>query len=92
MKKIAVVTLFVAVIADLALLLSGRRLLISETRVEPGSRFVLQDYGDVGDATQATLVCRYFTGRSILTRVFWFSPNNILGRDECPVVIEPNDT
>jgi hypothetical protein len=44
----------------------------------------VSDYGNLGDSKQASLVCEYFTGRSLLTKVFWHSPNNILGRDQCP--------
>lgn len=68
----------------LALLVSGQRLLISEVKVEPGQNYVVPEHGNLGAANQASLVCKYFTGRKVVTSVYWFSPNNILGRDECP--------
>ena len=74
----------VALIADLALLLSGYRVLIRERRVDPGEHYAVAEYGDLGRMAQASLVCRYFTGRSVLTKVFWHSPNGFLGTDECP--------
>lgn len=68
----------------LVLLVTGRRVLVWETRVEPGQRYMTDDWGDLGNAEQATLACRYFTGRAIKLRAMWYSPNNILGRDSCP--------
>lgn len=73
--------------APLVLLVFDLRVLVSETKVNPGDAFVTADYGDVGKAAQSSLVCRYFTGRSIVTRVVWYSPNNILGRDQCEFVV-----
>lgn len=72
--------------AWLTFLAFGARVLIGETLVEPGTSFVVQGHGDVGDSKQASLVCRYFTGRSVVTSVFWYSPNNVMGKDECPIL------
>jgi len=80
-------TAFIATVAvgiSFALLLSGKRVLISEKKVSPGESYFVSDYGNLGDSKQASLVCEYFTGRSLLTKVFWHSPNSILGRDQCP--------
>jgi hypothetical protein len=68
----------------LVLLLTGNRVLIWETKVEPGQSFIVEGWGDLGSNKQASLVCRYFTGRGVVSDVMWFSPNNILGRDSCP--------
>lgn len=72
--------------AILLLLIFDLRVLIFEKRVHPGQNFVVAEWGDIGKAEQAQLVCRYFTGRSIKTRVFWYSPNNIMGRDQCAFI------
>lgn len=72
------------VLADLTLLVSGERLLFSQKLVHPGASYIVADYGDLGKNDQASLVCRYFTGRSVTTKVLWYSSNNIMGRDECP--------
>lgn len=89
MRLIRLITLIAALAAaiSLALLLSGKRVLISEKKVNPGESYFVSDYGNLGESKQASLVCEYFTGRSLLTKVFWHSPNNILGRDQCPFLI-----
>lgn len=89
MRLIRLTALFAAMAAgiSLALLLSGKRVLISEKKVSPGESYFVSDYGDLGKSQQAHLVCGYFTGRSLLTKVLWYSPNNILGRDQCPFLI-----
>ena len=63
------------------------RVLLSERRITPGQTFVVEGYGDLGKNEQATLACRYFTGRSVKTRVFWYSPAGMVGRDECPLFV-----
>lgn len=82
--RASVIAIGTIALASLALLLTGTRLLVWERHVEPGQSFVVQDYGDLGENGQASLVCWYFTGRSVLSQVFWYSSNNILGRDSCP--------
>jgi hypothetical protein len=69
------------------ILISNTKLLISGIKIEPGEKYYVHDYGDLGSSKQASLYCRYFNGRQVLTRVFWFSPNNILGKDSCPVIL-----
>lgn len=71
----------------LLLLVTGNRVLVSEKRVEPGETYVVPEWGDLGKESHAQLVCRYFTGRSFSTNVLWYSPNNIIGRDQCPFLV-----
>jgi hypothetical protein len=68
----------------LVLLVTGYRVLVWETRVNPGQTYVVGEWGDLGKTQQPQLVCRYFTGRSVQVNVLWYSPNNLLGRDQCP--------
>lgn len=68
------------------LLILDLRILISETKVQPGQHFVAEGHGDLWRNEQASLVCRYFTGRSVKVRVLWYDPGNVLGRDQCPFV------
>ena len=85
--KYAVVGIALLVMLACALLLlSGKRVLVHEVKVNPGDRYVLPGHGDLGSAQQASLVCRYFTGRSILTSVFWYALNNLMGKDQCPFI------
>lgn len=71
----------------LALLFTGTGVLVSQTKVEPGQRYLVKGFGDVGDAKHACLVGRYFNGRGIESRVFWYSPNGILGKSACPFLL-----
>ncbi len=68
----------VLVALELALLLTGNRLLIGERR------------GRTGGEGQDHLECRYFTGRSVKAIQFWYAENNMLGRDSCPFLYRPN--
>ena len=72
----------------LFLLVTDRGLLLSEKKVEPGESYIVDDYGDLGKSSQGSFVCRYFNGRKIVTDVYWYSPNNIFGRDSCPFLRE----
>lgn len=84
MKRIVFGVILALLAANLALLITGRRVLIHERSVAPGESYVVAEHGDLGKNSQATLVCRYWTGRSVVTRVLWYSPNNIMGADQCP--------
>ena len=70
--------------ANFWLLATDRRMLIHERKVSPGETYEVEGWGNLGTAQQAQLVCRYWTGRSIVTNVLWYSSNNIMGRDQCP--------
>lgn len=86
-RQVSAVFAGIAIAASLALLVSGRRVLIWETKVTPGDRYVISEYGDLGAAQQASLVCRYYTGRSVLTSVHWYSSNGLMGKDQCPFLV-----
>lgn len=74
----------VATILELTLLLGGLRILVWERRVQAGESYFVEGYGDVGSQAQATILCTYFTGRSVISKVFWYSANDIMGVAECP--------
>lgn len=71
------------VLGDLFLLLSGYRLLIGERIVEPGENVVVGEWGNLGEADQASIVCRYWTGRSV-TPIVWWHGAGFMSRDSCP--------
>ncbi len=75
------------VVAWLATMTMGVRILVSEKSVKPGQSYAVEGYGDVGASNEESLVCSYFSGRKIVTRVYNFAQNNILGKDECPFLI-----
>jgi hypothetical protein len=72
------------VIAWLAAMALGVRILVSEKLVKPGQSYAVESYGDLGASQVESLACSYFTGRKIVTRVYNYAPNNILGKDERP--------
>lgn len=90
MKKALYVFLgLVAVIAFLWILIlfTGTLVLIKEVKVEPGDEYYVENYGNLGESQQASLVGYYFNGRGVLTKVYWYAPNNIFGRDSCPFLL-----
>lgn len=71
------------VLADIALLVSGQRLLIWERHVAAGEPGQVEGFKGHRAAAPG-IECWYFTGRSIRSRAYWYSPNNVMGKDECP--------
>lgn len=69
------------------ILTTGTRVLIWEVKVEPGQTYFAEEYGDLGKSTQTHLVGKYFNGRGIVHRVYYYSPNNFMGRDSCPFLV-----
>ncbi len=76
MKQIFLCIIAIILIGYVLLLLSNSKILISENKVEPNV-----------NSKQASLVCRYFIGRHILIRTYWYAPNNIFGKDSCPFLL-----
>ena len=72
----------------LALVLSSKGVLISQRRVSPGQTYVVPDWGDLGKAQQRQLACRYFVGTRVRWEVFWYSPNGVMGRADCPILVD----
>ena len=65
----------------------GIRINLSQQLIDKGEKLpelVTKDYGQVNGG-ERVLVCSYFTGVRIVTTVFWYSPNNIMGKDSCPI-------
>lgn len=83
-RKITFGAIAVIAFIPLLLLISGTRVLISERKINSGETYEVPDYGNLGASKQASLACKYFTGRGVITTVFWYSPNNFMGKDECP--------
>lgn len=89
MKSATLALLAIAVVADLALMASGRRVLVWASRVQAGHAAGVEGFEP---AQQPTLmVCRYFTGTDIVRRVFMFARTTLQGRDECPFTIGPKE-
>lgn len=85
MRRLVLIVLATLLLSNLALLVTDRRVLVHQHRVEPGETYRLEGWGDLGTAQQVQLVCRYWTGRGVVATVLWYSQNNIMGRDQCPL-------
>jgi hypothetical protein len=71
MRKRIVSTVVLLALACLALLVTGTRVLIWETKVEPGQTYAIEGWGELGGFVGTSfLVCRYFTGRKIVACPF----------------------
>lgn len=77
----------VVIMAWLLVLVTNTKVLISEIKVDPGQDYYVEEWGNLGASSQSSLLCKYFNGRVVLNRVFWYSPNNLFGRDSCPFLI-----
>ena len=79
----------VAAVAAVVLVATNQRLLVWETKVTPGDTYVVEGFGDLGKSKQPSLVCRYFTGVDVVTKVIAYQPAS--GRGGCPF-LEPSVT
>ena len=91
LNKLITATLLTFGIANVYLLISGDRILIDEHRVRVGETYYLESYGNLGSNSQDSIVCAYFTGKSIVKKTFWYSSANVFGRDSCPFLYNPRD-
>lgn len=80
--------LWTAFAVEVGLWLTGRQILLTETRVRPGDPpFLVEEYGDLAKMEASSLVCRYFNGRRMLERVYSYAANDIMGRSACPATL-----
>lgn len=80
--------LVAAVLFWLGLMVTEKGVLVSQRFVKTGEDVSVPGWGSLGDNAQASLVCRYFVGTRLRYQVFWYSPNNVMGRADCPVFID----
>lgn len=78
------VGLFLAIIYFVVLIFDIR-ILVFQKKVAVGESYYVEGWGNIGESTQASIVCNYFNGHQILSEVFWYSPNNFLGKNTCPI-------
>ena len=77
--------------AILALLATGNRVLVREEFLAPGTYYTHPQSGEsftVGKS--GSFACHYFTGRSVLTAIFYYSSSNMFGKDSCPFLFRQN--
>ena len=83
MKRAATYVIIAVIIANIALLFSGYRILIGERIVQPGEHYVAGQWGDLAGNEQASIVCTYWTGRNSKLIVWWYG-GDFMSKDECP--------
>lgn len=83
--------IFIAILSRfsicLAITLLHVRILVWQQSVAPGEEYIIESWGDVGNESQRSLVCRYFTGHGCTTRVYGYDSGNLLGKDSCPFIL-----
>ena len=73
---------------EVLILVSGYRVLIWETHPSDDARVSVPEYGSLDSGS---LVCHCFNRRGVVFRVFYYSPNNMMGRDACPFVLSKDE-
>ena len=86
MKEIRLIIASIAAVWFIVLV-TDTKVLLWQTKVKTGQYYYVEEHGDLGKSNQSALVGRYFNGRGIITKVFWYSSNNIFGRDSCPFIL-----
>jgi hypothetical protein len=74
--------------AWLILILSGKGVLVSQEMSQPGQPYLVEGWGDLGKAASPSLVCTYFIGTRLRKQVFWYSPNGMFGKADCPMFVD----
>jgi hypothetical protein len=86
MLRRLVILAVAAAIAAVFLVATNQRMLVWETKVTPGDTYVVEGHGDLGKSKQPSLVCRYFTGVDVITKVIAYQPS--AGSTGCPFLAE----
>ena len=90
---ISVTVLFVAIIFEIFLFLSGSKVLTEELEVLPGEYLEAdnfkQVFGNQIEVNDPVLLCEYFNGRKLVYRKYKHSPLNEGGKDACPSFLRP---
>ena len=89
MAWIAGVVLALGGALALTLLVTDRRVLVREVLINPGQPYTIDGWDGVGRFGEPSLLCRYFTGRSVKTFVFEYSATGRGGIDSCPFIFKP---
>ena len=90
---ISLTVLFVAIIFEIFLFLSGSKVLTEELEVLPGEYLEAdnfkQVFGNQIEVNDPVLLCEYFNGRKLVYRKYKHSPLNEGGKDACPSFLRP---
>ena len=90
---ISITVLFVAIIFEIFLFLSGSKVLTEELEVLPGEYLEAdnfkQVFGNQIEVNEPVLLCEYFNGRKLVYRKYKHSPLNEGGKDACPSFLRP---
>lgn len=81
---------FLLVVFILSLWSLNKGILLNEKQVSAGD-YINKEYGNNTSKTQASLVCTYLTLTGLKDKVFWYAPNDILGRSRCFLFMDSMD-
>lgn len=86
-RSVVVIGVAVAafVIFCLALQVTSTRVLIWQNSI-PAGELPTEPGRLASSASQDSLVCNYFTGRSVQKELYWDSRDGLIGVDECPFI------
>lgn len=88
--RTALLALGALVFICVALRLTDTRVLIFERKVNPGDKYQVEGWGELGDSGSPSLVCKYFTGTDVTVQVYWYSASNVMGRGSSRSYALPN--
>lgn len=85
--------LFIVLLIEAFLFLSGSKILQSELIISPGEPYpdkrTIDIFGDYHAKNSKSLICKFFNGRKSVYREFDYSPINLKGLDSCPSYLKP---
>lgn len=95
---LAIVAIGAALLGSLGLAVTGYSVLTLQVNIEAGAHYEVPGMGNVAQPEIAMLACRYFTGRGMTWRVYYYIPNypphmGSFGpsRESCGVILAPHD-
>tara|TARA_E500000331_G_scaffold299966_1_gene300630 strand:- start:2169 stop:2471 length:303 start_codon:yes stop_codon:yes gene_type:complete len=90
---VILIFVFVLLLTEVFLLLTGSKILQNELIISPGEPFLdektVEIFGEYYAKDNKSLICRYFNGRKTVFREYIYSPTNTQGLDSCPAFLRP---
>lgn len=88
LKKALIVSAVILFVLWVILLVSDSSILVYSKKVEVGENYYVEEWGNLGDANQASLYCKGFHGLGFIDYVYWYSPSDFMGRSHCPFILK----
>lgn len=86
-RRVAYLATLILIVAGLASLgATERRVHLWQTKIAPGTVLEVDGLGRIDGRASGALVCRQLGWHGVHAVVYNYSANNVLGRDECPLI------